>query len=67
MSDIKWTDDELAEFDSVTEMGSSLRQMDRIEARFEIKKLIERHGREKCDAMFAELQKRDKKAKRGRT
>ena len=56
-----WTDDELRRFDRVTLMLSSRDQLQRIQGRQDIKKLVEEFGKEKCDAMFAHLQERDKK------
>ncbi len=38
-------------------MTGSLDQMDRINARIDIPKFIKEHGKEKCDAMYAELTK----------
>lgn len=54
---ITWTDEELADFDRLTWLSSSSRQVDRIESRIEMPKFIEKHGMEKCNAMFAHLQK----------
>jgi hypothetical protein len=55
MSKVKYTKKELAEFRRLVRKAESQRQMDRIEARLEQPKFIEKHGREKCDAMFEEL------------
>ena len=55
---MKHTKAELARFDRLTRMCSSLRQMDRIEGRLALKKFVAEHGKEKCEAMFAVLQKR---------
>jgi hypothetical protein len=38
-------------------MAESPRQMDRIKARLEQPKFIERVGKDKCDLMFEELKK----------
>lgn len=54
----------LKEFDELTNMLSSPHQMTRHEGRFAIPKFVKKHGQLVCDAMFHELQKRDKK--RGR-
>lgn len=56
MSDITWTPEELAEFDRLIDLTSSRNQMDRIHARFEMPKFIEKHGKAKCDAMWAHLE-----------
>jgi hypothetical protein len=59
---ITWTDEELAEFDRLVDKVSSRNQIQRIESRFEMPKFIEKHGKEKCDAMWAHLQEREAKA-----
>lgn len=59
MNEITYTKDELDEFDLLTAKLSSQNQMDRIEARLDCRQFLGRHGREKCDAMFAELTARD--------
>lgn len=63
---VKFTDEELAEFDEFTQDLSSINQMVRISARTTgHQKIVEKFGKEKCDAMFAELLRRDEaKAKR---
>lgn len=58
---VEWTNDELKEFDRLTKKASSFHQLDRIHARLEMPKFIAKHGKEKCDAMFAELQRRDRR------
>ena len=65
MSKHPWTANELSQFDHVTMLMSSRDQLQRIQGRLEIKKLVEAFGKKKCDAMFAFLQARDKK--RGRS
>ena len=60
-AEVTWTPEELREFDDLTMKLSSKRQMDRIEARLDLPKFMERVGKEKCDAMFAYLMKRDGK------
>lgn len=55
-----YTAEELREFDLLTSEQSSQHQLVRIKARMAVKAFIAEHGREKCDAMFAELQKRDR-------
>ena len=63
---MEWTKAELDRFDRLTRKMSSLKQMDRIMARLEIKRFVESHGKAKCDAMFAALKKRDARKHRGR-
>lgn len=60
MTKAPYTAKELAEFDRITRRMCSLNQMARIEGRVECRKFEAEHGKEKCDAMFAELQRRDK-------
>lgn len=50
----------LAKFDLLTLKLSSRDQMTRINARLrDVPEFVEKHGREVCDAMFEELQRRD--------
>lgn len=56
-----YTPEDFAEFKKLVEMGESRRQMDRIESRLNFKPFIEKHGKAKCDLMFADLCKEDKK------
>lgn len=56
-----WTDAELQEFDRITMRLSSLRQMDRIEARLDLRRFVAQHGDEKCGAMFVVIKERDAK------
>lgn len=56
-----YTQNELRRFDLLTAKLSSLDQMVRINARFDVSAFIKEHGEEKCDAMFAVLKKRDAK------
>ena len=58
---IQWTDEELQEFDRLVNEVSSIRQLERINARLNMPKFIEKHGKEKCDAMFAHLESKRKK------
>lgn len=55
MTEITWTPEELREFDRITKQMASRDQMDRIRGRIGIKPFVEKHGKEKCDAMFAHL------------
>ena len=50
-----FTKKELDEFRKLVEMAESPRQMDRINARLEQPKFVEKHGKEKCDLMFKVL------------
>lgn len=61
MSEHTWTKDEMEEFTELVDMASSQHQMSRLHSRFEMPKFIEKHGKPKCDAMFAELTKDDGK------
>lgn len=56
-----WTEDELKEFKRLSELSGSRHQMDRIDARIEMPKFVEKHGKEKCNAMWAHLTAKDKK------
>lgn len=53
-----WTEEELAKFDRLIDAGGSIDQMTRINARIDMNLFIKEHGREKCDAMWAHLQKK---------
>lgn len=55
MSEITWTNEELGEFDRLIDGQSSRNQMTRIVARLEMQSFIKKHGKEKCDAMWAHL------------
>ncbi len=62
MSEITWTAKELAEFEALIDRVSSRNQMTRITARItDMPAFIAKHGKEKCDAMWAHLQERDGK------
>lgn len=52
-----WTEDELKTFDRLIDRTSSRDQLTRINARLEMTTFVNEHGRDKCDAMFAELEK----------
>lgn len=60
-----YTAKEFREFDRLTEDMSSRVQMARISARLAMTKFVAKHGKEKCDAMWAEIQRRDAKANAG--
>lgn len=62
-----YTKEELREFDRITNMLSSPRQMVRLDARLTlVPAFVEKHGKEKCDAMFEVLKARDAKKEKGR-
>lgn len=61
---MEWTDEELAEFDRLTSLSSSSHQMHRIESRIELPKFIDKHGMDKCNAMYAHLMQADREAKK---
>ena len=56
-----YTTAELREFDRITAMLSSQRQMDRIHARVSaVPAFVKKHGQAKCDVMYEELKRRDR-------
>ena len=57
-----WTKAEIDEFDELIELCESVEQMERIHGRLHMKKFVDAHGKEKCDAMFAHLTKKRKRA-----
>lgn len=61
MSEKPYSEKLLKEFDGLTASLSSPDQLDRINARLTMNKFVAEHGEDVCDAMFAELLKRDKK------
>jgi hypothetical protein len=58
---MSYTRSMLDRFDRLTNKLSSLRQMDRIEARCDIAKFEKEHGTDVCNEMFAVLTKRDRR------
>ena len=58
MSEIKWTKKELDEFDDLTMQTSSKYQMERINGRMALNRFVEKHGKEKCNAMFEVLMRK---------
>lgn len=58
-TEIAWTQEELDEFNDLTWKMCSANQMDRISARLDMPKFIEKHGKPKCDAMYAYLTEND--------
>ena len=53
----------LRQFDRLTASLHSNDNLTRITARLDLKVFTERHGKDVCDAMFAELQRHDKRTK----
>lgn len=66
MTEPTWTEEELNKFDRLTMMAGSRNQVTRISGRLEVNAFIAEHGKEKCDAMFAEIQRREAAKKRRR-
>ena len=58
---MKWSKEEISEFDSLVEAASSPSQMERLRSRLDMPKFIAAHGKEKCYAMFAHLESGGKK------
>ena len=56
-----YTAAELRKFDRLTMLCSSQRQMDRIHGRLETQKFMKEHGEAKCNVMFEELKRRDRR------
>jgi len=52
-----WTEEEFEEFAHISDNLSSPDQCDRIGARMDMPRFVEKHGKEKCDLMFEELTK----------
>lgn len=59
-----YTPELLRKFDLLTMKLSSRDQLERINARLDLSEFQKEHGKEVCDAMFAELVARDKKTAR---
>lgn len=53
-----WTPEELFEFDALIDMVDSHDQLERISGRIRMNGFVAKHGKEKCDAMFAYLTKK---------
>lgn len=51
----EYTKDELAKFTTLVEMTESLNNGVRIQGRLDLKKFVDAHGKDKCDAMFEEI------------
>jgi len=52
---MRWTKEEITEFDRLIDGVGSPDQLVRIEARLKQRDFIGEHGKPKCDAMFAHL------------
>lgn len=55
-----WTEEELTTFDSLSMATESHDQMTRIKGRLDMNSFVSRHGKVKCDAMWAEILRREK-------
>lgn len=60
LSDVTYTEDDIKEFDRLCENTGSGDQVTRITARMTLRKFVAQHGKPKCDAMYAELDRRQK-------
>jgi hypothetical protein len=56
-----YTASELREFDKLTMLCSSRNQMDRIHGRLETQTFVKKHGEAKCNVMFEEIKRRDRR------
>lgn len=61
MADKLYTESELKQFDRLTQKLHSRDQLTRIDGRLKVDAFVREHGKEKCDAMFAVLKRRDKR------
>ncbi|AKE44814.1 hypothetical protein AU106_gp183 [Sinorhizobium phage phiM9] len=59
MSNVSYTQEELEEFNRLTWTQSSLNNLERIIGRLEMSKFVKEHSKEKCDAMWEEIKKRE--------
>tara|TARA_R110002051_G_scaffold3335_1_gene18067 strand:+ start:808 stop:981 length:174 start_codon:yes stop_codon:yes gene_type:complete len=53
---MEYTAEEFNEFLRLYNLSGSRDQVDRIESRLHMPKFVEKHGEEKCDAMFSVIQ-----------
>lgn len=60
MTTTEYTNDEFNEFNLLSLLCSSRNQVQRIDGRMKLGRFVEKHGKAKCDAMWAEAQRRDK-------
>jgi hypothetical protein len=56
-----YTEGELKKFRKLVNGVSSRDQMERINSRLDMRRFVDRVGKEKCDAMFAQIEKEDAK------
>lgn len=56
---VGFTAAEFKQFDVLTLGCSSQNQMTRINSRLKLKAFMEKHGKEKCDAMWVKVQAKD--------
>lgn len=56
---IKWTKSEMEEFDRLSWLSSSRNQVERIMGRLAFGEFVKFHGKEKCDAMWADIQSKE--------
>lgn len=59
-----YTREMLEEFDQITLQASSRDQVTRISGRLALNHFIKKHGKEVCDAMFAELNQKPKRRRK---
>ena len=57
--EIKWTKSEMKEFDRLSWQSCSRDQVERIKGRLDLKAFVIKHGKEKCDAMWADIQNKE--------
>lgn len=63
MSEPAFTKEEYKTFNALVKMTSSQNQLARITGRLELGAFVNKHGREKCDAMDAEFKRRSARTK----
>jgi hypothetical protein len=56
MSEVSYTPEELAVFDQLLDAVGSYDQVTRINGRLDMHAFVNLHGKEKCDAMFFQLE-----------
>lgn len=61
--EIRWNDEEFAEFHAASRKSDSRDQVTRIKGRMELSELVRRHGKPKCDAMWAAILAAEKAGK----
>lgn len=53
---IEYTDEEYEEFENLVDLLNSPDQMDRINGRMDMSKFVKKHGKQKCDAMYGDME-----------